>query len=96
MTGERVLYLHQRLPQDQAQQTIDEFFCQEPMFWDYSPKERARQAAQLGRAAQQERHGRSARSEQRAAAQQEEQLRRIQQTEEHQLGSIARQDPHGG
>ena len=48
LTGERVGYLPQSLPQDQAQQTIYEFFCQEPMFWDYSPKELARQAAQLG------------------------------------------------
>ena len=48
------------------------------------------------REAQQERQGRIARSEQRAAAQQEEKLRRIQQKVEHQLGSISRQDPHGG
>lgn len=204
LTGERVGYLPQSLPQDQAQQTIYEFFCQEPMFWDDSPKELARQAAQLGldpaiyyetrllgslsggekikaqllrlllaqptlllldepsndldgetlrwleeflcrwegtllfvshdetllervankiihleqlrrktscqattlamgygdycawREAQQERQGRIARSEQRAAAQQEEKLRRIQQKVEHQLGSISRQDPHGG
>ncbi len=204
LTGERVGYLPQSLPQDQAQQTIYEFFCQEPMFWDYSPKELARQAAQLGldpaiyyetrllgslsggekikaqllrlllaqptlllldepsndldgetlrwleeflcrwegtllfvshdetllervankiihleqlrrktscqattlamgygdycawREAQHERQGRIARSEQRAAAQQEEKLRRIQQKVEHQLGSISRQDPHGG
>lgn len=204
LTGERVGYLPQSLPQDQAQQTIYEFFCQEPMFWDDSPKELARQAAQLGldpaiyyetrllgslsggekikaqllrlllaqptlllldepsndldgetlrwleeflcrwegtllfvshdetllervankiihleqlrrktscqattlamgygdycawREAQQERQGRITRSEQRAAAQQEEKLRRIQQKVEHQLGSISRQDPHGG
>lgn len=48
LTGERAGYLPQSLPPDQAGQTVYEFFCQEPAFWEYSPRELARQAAQLG------------------------------------------------
>lgn len=48
LTGERVGYLPQSLTPAQAGQTVYEFFCEEPAFWEQSPKELSRQAAQLG------------------------------------------------
>ena len=36
---ERLGYLPQELPAEDAEKTVYEYFCQEALFWDQSPKE---------------------------------------------------------
>ena len=39
LNGEKLAYLPQELPAEDMEKTVYEYFCEEPMFWEQTPKE---------------------------------------------------------
>lgn len=46
-TGERLGYLAQELPQEDGVKTVYEYFCEEPSFWEQTPRELSSLAGEL-------------------------------------------------